>query len=268
MKTRVLSGLAMLPLAAIVWIGGWALWIACFALSVLAVRELFRSFEAADIRPSRPVAYFSAAALYAVGALAPENLRLCLFWFVLVIFLSFLYLFKTDVRKLADGMATLTGIFYVCFFSFHVPLAGQLPQYGLMVWLIFLTAFGTDVMAYFTGRALGKHKLCPAISPKKTVEGAIGGAAGSVILCTLFGYFILPGLLVHCAVIGLLGGVVSQLGDLTASVFKRKLGVKDYGTLIPGHGGVLDRIDSVLFTAPMVYYYAVLVIPIFAPHGA
>jgi phosphatidate cytidylyltransferase len=157
-------------------------------------------------------------------------------------------------RELADGMATMTGIFYVCFFSFHVVLMDR-GGAGPLIWLIFLTAFGTDILAYFSGSAFGRHKLCPEISPKKTVEGAVGGFLGSVLFCGVFGYFAAPDALVHCLIIGALGGAAAQLGDLTASIFKRKLGVKDYGRLIPGHGGVLDRLDSVLFTAPLVYHY-------------
>ena len=156
-------------------------------------------------------------------------------------------------------MATITGIVYVVFFSFHVTLVEQ-TEYGILIWLVVLTAFGTDIMAYFSGFLFGKHKLCPKISPKKTIEGSIGGTLGSVILSGLFGYFFAPEVLVHCLVIGVLGGIVSQFGDLTASIFKRKMGIKDYGNLIPGHGGILDRFDSVLFTGPMVYYYIVLVI--------
>jgi phosphatidate cytidylyltransferase len=135
-----------------------------------------------------------------------------------------------------------------------------LDGYSILVWLIFLSAFGTDVMAYFIGHAFGKHKLCPSISPKKTIEGAIGGTIGGIIICGVFGYFFANELLVHCLIIGALGGVISQFGDLTASVFKRKMGIKDYGNLIPGHGGILDRVDSVLFTAPMVYYYILIVL--------
>ena len=133
-------------------------------------------------------------------------------------------------------------------------------DYNLMVWLVLLTAFGTDIMAYFSGYLFGKHKLCPKISPKKTVEGAIGGALGSMVLCGIFAKLFLPALFMHCLIIGLLGGIVSQFGDLTASIFKRKMGIKDYGNLIPGHGGILDRFDSVLFTAPLVYYYIAVIL--------
>jgi phosphatidate cytidylyltransferase len=256
MKTRILSALVMLPLLLLVFIGGWALWIACLLASATALWEFFRSFEASGVRPSRAAAAFALLSLYGLGAFAPESGRLYMLWFALVVFLSFLSLFRAGRRELADGAATMTGIFYVCFFSFHVVLMDQARACRPMIWLIFLTAFGTDIMAYFTGLALGRHKLCPEISPKKTVEGAVGGLLGSVLFCGLFGYFALPDLLPHCLILGALGGALSQIGDLTASIFKRKLGVKDYGRLIPGHGGVLDRLDSVLFTAPLVYYYA------------
>jgi phosphatidate cytidylyltransferase len=129
-----------------------------------------------------------------------------------------------------------------------------------MTWIIVFSAFGCDILAYFVGVTIGKHKLYPKLSPKKTVEGAIGGILGSVGFCTGVGYFIAGGYLIHCVIIGVLGGIVSQIGDFTASAFKRKMGVKDYGSLIPGHGGVLDRFDSLLFVAPMVYYYVIFVL--------
>ncbi|MBR3599207.1 MAG: phosphatidate cytidylyltransferase, partial [Lachnospiraceae bacterium] len=197
--------------------------------------------------------------LYVINLFAADP-QWYMMWAFAVVLMSLLYLFKIEERKLEDAMATITGVLYVVFFSFHVTLVEQTGEFGLLVWLIFLTAFGTDIMAYFSGYAFGKHKLCPKISPKKTIEGSIGGILGSVILCGLFGYIVMPRLLVHCLIIGILGGVVSQFGDLTASIFKRKMGIKDYGNLIPGHGGILDRFDSVLFTAPMVYYYISLVL--------
>ena len=110
------------------------------------------------------------------------------------------------------------------------------------------------------GYFFGKHKLCPKISPKKTIEGSIGGTLGTMLVSGLFGHFVMPQLMVHCMIMGALGAVFSQFGDLTASIFKRKMGIKDYGNLIPGHGGILDRFDSVLFTAPLIYYYIIFVL--------
>jgi phosphatidate cytidylyltransferase len=181
-------------------------------------------------------------------------------WAFSSVLASLLILFDMKGKSIEDATATLTGIFYVGFFSFHVTLIDQTGPTGILVWLVVFAAFGSDVMAYFTGMAIGRHKLCPEISPKKTIEGAIGGILGSVLVCGLFGHFFAPQYVVHCLVIGVLGAVISQCGDLTASAFKRRMGIKDYGNLIPGHGGVLDRFDSVLFTAPGIYYYIVLVI--------
>lgn len=258
MKTRVLSGLIMLPLLVILLIGGYVLFAACLLIGIMGVREFYNGFHAMDIKPNFGIACVAAVALYLID-LFTEDASWYMVWLFGVVLVSLLYLFNIEHRKLEDAMATITGIVYVVFFSFHVTLVEQ-TQYGILIWLIIITAFGTDIMAYFTGFALGKHKLCPKISPKKTIEGSIGGILGSVILSGLFGYFFVPDILLHCIIIGVLGGIVSQFGDLTASIFKRKMGIKDYGNLIPGHGGILDRFDSVLFTGPMVYYYIVLVI--------
>lgn len=258
MKTRVLSGLVMLPLLIILYLGGYVLFAACLLIGIMGVREFYNGFHAMDVKPNFAIACGAAVTLYAINLLTEDD-RWYMLWFFGVVLVSLLYLFNIEHRKLEDAMATITGIVYVIFFSFHVTLAEQ-TEYGILIWLIVITAFGTDIMAYFTGYTLGKHKLCPKISPKKTIEGSVGGILGSVVLSGLFGYFFAPDVLMHCMVIGVLGGVVSQFGDLTASIFKRKMGIKDYGNLIPGHGGILDRFDSVLFTGPMVYYYIVLVI--------
>lgn len=258
MKTRVLSGLIMAPLLVILYFGGYVLFAACFVIGIMAVREFYNGFHAMDIKPNYGIAVAAAVALYAID-LFTDDPQWYMLWFFGAVLASLLYLFNIEHRKLEDAMATITGLVYVVFFSFHVTLVEQ-TEYGILIWLVVLTAFGTDIMAYFSGFLFGKHKLCPKISPKKTIEGSIGGTLGSVILSGLFGYFFAPEILVHCLIIGVLGGIVSQFGDLTASIFKRKMGIKDYGNLIPGHGGILDRFDSVLFTGPMVYYYIVLVI--------
>lgn len=260
MKTRILSAVIMLPLLALIFVGGKLLLLACFVIGTMGVREFYRGFENLNIKPSYTAAYISILGLYAVNLFAPAEYLYYMLWLAAVLIISMLYLFNIEKRELADAMATLTGIVYVVFLSFHVTLVEQTGEYGILVWLIFLAAFGTDSLAYFTGSLIGRHKLAPKISPKKTVEGAVGGIIGSILLCGLFGYFAVPRLLPHCVVIGILGGVISQLGDLTASIFKRKMGIKDYGNLIPGHGGILDRFDSVLFTAPLVYYYIMIVL--------
>lgn len=122
----------------------------------------------------------------------------------------------------------------------------------IYVWLIFIIAFATDTCAYFAGYAFGKHKLIPKVSPKKTIEGSIGGILGSTLICLAFGYYFNIDLKV-IVILGFLGSIVAQVGDLFASSVKRYVGIKDYGKLIPGHGGILDRFDSVILVAPFVY---------------
>lgn len=270
MKTRILSGLIMAPLLVILIFGGYVLYAGCFIIGIMAVYEFFRGFKAMDIHPSYPIALVSAIALYVIGILNDlviepgSNLTTLLYmvWFFGSVVASLLYLFRINERKLEDALATITGIFYIVFFCYHIALISQWEAMEELVWLVVITAFGTDIMAYFSGYAFGKHKLCPNISPKKTIEGSVGGTLGSIILCGVFGYFFVPQMLIHCLIIGLLGGVISQFGDLTASIFKRKMGIKDYGNLIPGHGGILDRFDSVLFTGPLVFYYFSIILNI------
>lgn len=283
MKTRILSGLIMLPLLVIVILNGWVLYAGCFVISIMAAYEFFRGFRELEIKPSYPIALCSMAALYILGALrhaasagpASGDSLIAVFqadqWILLWIFgtvlACLLYLFSIEKRKLEDAMVTLTGVFYVGFFCFTIGELA-LSQVSIFVWLVIITAFGTDICAYFAGVTMGKHKLCPKISPKKTWEGAAGGILGSVILSGVFGFIFAGELLVHCLVIGLLASIVSMFGDLTASIFKRKMGIKDYGNLIPGHGGILDRFDSVLFTGPVIYFYVMLVMGYAFPDGA
>lgn len=267
MKTRIIAGCCMLPLLLVIYFGGWLLWAFDLAIGIMAVYEFYKGFSNMGIKPSMAVGIGGAVLLYVLNIVAcggklgaPVEYKWIIVWFFACVIASLLYLFKIDERKLEDGMVTLTGMFYVVFFSFHITLIDQMEGYSILIWLVFITAFGTDIFAYFTGVALGKHKLCPKISPKKSIEGSIGGILGSTVLSVLFGVFFAKEYLIHCIVIGIIGGVISQFGDLTASIFKRKMGIKDYGKLIPGHGGIMDRFDSVLFTGPMVYYYIILVL--------
>ena len=142
----------------------------------------------------------------------------------------------------------------------------MLSDGAYMVVLVFLSALGNDTLAYCTGRLIGKHKMSPILSPKKTVEGAIGGVIGAGLLGCLYGLFAKQFLSVNynlIAVFGIVcavGGLISIIGDLGASAIKRNYDIKDYSHLIPGHGGILDRFDSIIFTAPIIYYMLVMVV--------
>ncbi|MDR1496192.1 MAG: phosphatidate cytidylyltransferase [Clostridiales Family XIII bacterium] len=287
MKTRVKSGLLMAPLLVVVWVGGYVLLAACACLSVFAVREFYRAFETATIgadrpiRPSFKVGTASVILMYALPLMIGD-----IGWAVVAVVMCFALLFLKDERSVTDSLVTMAGIFYValfisCIYRIDFEFAPWAMGDGAFterffaseanpnfyihgfrynfVWLAVFSAFATDIFAYFTGRAFGKRKLAPVLSPKKTVAGGVGGLIGSAVVCGLFGYFAMPEFLVHCVVVGLLGSVAAQAGDLTASAIKRRLGVKDYSSLIPGHGGLLDRVDSLLFTAPFVLLYLSLI---------
>lgn len=156
----------------------------------------------------------------------------------------------------ADVLARTFGLVYVALpFSF-LPLVKGFDRGEWWIMTLFFIIWGNDTFAYYTGRTLGRHKLSPRISPKKTVEGAAGGLVGGIIaalICrTLFGLDVQAPALVAFAIVA---GVVGITGDLAESVLKRAAGVKDSGNLIPGHGGVLDRTDSLLFAFPLLYYF-------------
>jgi phosphatidate cytidylyltransferase len=160
-------------------------------------------------------------------------------------------------RHLAVGLA---GLVYVPMLMAHLPL---LKADGKPHWLIvaLCTAFFADTVAYFFGRAFGKHKLYPAVSPKKTWEGSVGGILGSILATVGVGsLWTIPTLpITHAIVLGTICSVCGQAGDLVESMVKRTFGVKDSGNILPGHGGMLDRIDALLFVSPIVYYYLSLI---------
>ncbi len=189
-----------------------------------------------------------------------------------LLFLGFLTEFFREKREpLKNISITLFGAVYVGWLLSHLVMlkcfAGTLEVMGhrvaagnCLVMLVLLCTWASDTFAFFVGKNLGKHKLSPKSSPNKTWEGSIGGWTGSVVLALITGYVIhLP--LWHALFMGAVFGIVSQMGDLTASAIKREIGIKDFGSIIPGHGGVLDRIDSILFTAPFAYYYIMLFLP-------
>lgn len=269
MKTRVIAGLCMVPLLAILYWGGIPLMIAGIIIAAIGVKEFYNGWEALDVKPSKNIAYIMIGILYAFhlfyfyahhGSNCIEYSCFVLLWLVISIVVGMMYGWKINERGPYDAIATVIGLVYVVFFSYHIVLLDMLPNGGIFIWTVVLAAFGSDIMAYFTGYLLGKHKLAPNLSPKKTIEGAVGGVVGAGILCGVYGAIFAKEFIIACIIIGLVGGAVSQAGDLTASAFKRKMGIKDYGNLIPGHGGIMDRFDSVIFVAPFVYYLVLFIV--------
>ncbi|HJC56045.1 MAG TPA: phosphatidate cytidylyltransferase [Candidatus Eisenbergiella intestinipullorum] len=273
----------ILVIAALVLLltGGWVLAAGLLVLSLIAYRELLcaaqtcrtaeEETDAGKKKKGRfgglfTVGLLGAAAYYAALLLGTEPV----YWLGILglTFLGMMAVYVITFPALQAG-SVMTAFF--CFFygpvlfSF-VWLTRQLPGGICMVWLIFISSWICDTCAYLSGMAFGKHRLTPVLSPKKSVEGAVGGVLGSALVGALFGHLLLNGIFegqemaLISAVICAAGAVISQIGDLAASGIKRNHGIKDYGKLIPGHGGVMDRFDSVLFTAPIIYYLAILLI--------
>lgn len=162
---------------------------------------------------------------------------------------------------MAPAGQALLGILYIPLLMSHFILIRRTQSGVLWIFFILVLAFAGDVAAYYVGRRLGKRKLLPEVSPGKTVEGTIALIAGSVVGSLLFRQWFFTELTVtHAALLGLVGSVVGQLGDLSESALKRTAGVKDSGVILPGHGGILDRLDCLMFITPFVYYYQEFVI--------
>ncbi len=177
---------------------------------------------------------------------------------VLLIFLTRMKQERADFTALSK---VVFGFMYIPFLMSHLILLRH--SEGGIAWIFFIifAAFLGDISAFYVGRSMGKNKLIPTVSAGKTVEGAVGGIAGTMLGCVLFKIFFLPDLsFIHAITLGFMGSLMAQLGDLCESALKRTAMVKDSGTLLPGHGGILDRLDALLFLIPFVYYYRLLVI--------
>lgn len=276
MKTRVITSVVGLALLAVVMVFHETIFfnLVFAAACIIAIHEVYNAFGFGK-KELYIFASFSIMALLMLlseFAIVQKMLMPASYLFILFLAICVIIRFKTlDFTKLS-GMTVFSAIIIFCFYSL-VSLKFVLPkaEYGYdatyLVVLICAYAWGGDTMAYFTGRAFGKRKLAPDVSPKKTVEGAIGGVLGSmlfglivtIVYVQLFGRLLAFSRvhMLYYLLVVLLGAVASVLGivgDLFASAIKRQCGIKDFGTIFPGHGGILDRFDSLLFIAPLVSF--------------
>ncbi|KNZ71237.1 phosphatidate cytidylyltransferase [Thermincola ferriacetica] len=256
---RVLSAVIGIPILLFsVWLGGWYLAAVITVLAVIGVLEFARIAEGMQVKVWVP-GMLIGVILFILSVLFPKKIKLAL----VVTIIIWVFLCRTVIGtrfNILNGALSLTGTIYLGWLLSHILLLRALEFGFYLVLFVFMATWFTDTMAYFVGSGIGRHKLAPTISPKKTIEGAVGGLIGSTLAGLLMSFFLKEVPMIHLLVIGFLAGIVGQAGDLVESAMKRKAGVKDSGNLIPGHGGVLDRFDSMLFTAPLVYYYVQLFI--------
>lgn len=264
-KTRLLSGI-VLVIAAIFLIitGNEVLLFSTLIISCIGMFELFRVFEFEKTIMS--VVPYIAAILYYC------NLKWAFIHDIMILFMGFLIVLmfvyvlsypKYDAKQL---MAAFFGMFYVGIMLSYVYQIRTLNNGLYLAFLVFLCSWGCDTCAYCVGVLIGKHKMAPKLSPKKSIEGAIGGVLGSALLTALYCSIFSSKMnidaeeIVILSIIAAIAGLISMVGDLCASAIKRNYDIKDYGHLIPGHGGILDRFDSMIITAPIIYYLAFLFI--------
>ena len=268
MKTRILSSVFIVgPLLVFLFFGGVPLLLLCLGISAIGMHEFYKGYENIGVHAGKYWAFGMLAVLYIIiyfgefTSLDPRTYNHILsMWVFGTVCLGLLMSLIREDHNILDGPVTSLGILYIGYFTAHLLLINRIAKYSTMVWLVILAAFGCDTFAYVFGLLFGKHKMAPNISPKKTWEGAFGGVLGSVVCCGIFGYFVYPKEFIHCLIIGFFGALFGMAGDLVASAFKRKMGIKDYGNLIPGHGGIMDWFDSVILVAPFVYYYILVFI--------
>ncbi len=251
---RFLSAIiGIVLLILIVLKSGYILSISAFLVSIIGIRELYKAFENMGYKANYFIGYLAAFILLLVALNGNNHLGLVL---MSLTFITLFNMILNNKFRILDALITIFGFIYVPFMLFHILLIKD----AKIIFLIFIISFGTDTFAYFAGNLFGKKKLCPSISPNKTVEGSIGGILGSLILVVVYAYIVHIPVSLKLLILSIVSSIISQTGDLIASRIKRITGIKDFGFIMPGHGGVLDRFDSIIFTAPVIYYFMLLIL--------
>jgi phosphatidate cytidylyltransferase len=255
---RALTAVVGIPLVVWLVVGAprWTFVLLVVALSGIAAWELLRMFERAGRPGYAPMGIVGAMIVTASFAAVGISGSAAAFTLVIAAALS-VPVWRDNARGAEPVAATILTIVYVGWLLGHGLLFDRLPDGAMLLLFLVGTTWAGETAAYGVGSLLGRHPLVPAISPRKTVEGAAGQLVGSTLTAAALGAWLLPQWSMATAVsAGVMLGVVGQVGDLVESVIKRSLGAKDTGGLIPGHGGVLDRLDGLMVNAPALFYYA------------
>lgn len=258
-KTRLLSGI-ILVIAALLTImaGGVVLWTTLLCISVIGMHELYKALrlDEHNFGQLEIMGYLGAVLAYVTLLFQAPQFTMVAVLIALVMFMCG-YVFTYPKYTIQQVMSALLGVVYVAVMLSYIYQTRCLPDGKILVWLIFLSSWGSDTCAYCVGMLIGKHKMAPVLSPKKSIEGAVGGVVGAILLGCVYATVFEQPAIIYGIICGV-GALISMVGDLAASAIKRSQGIKDYGNLIPGHGGILDRFDSVIFISPFIYFLAAI----------
>ncbi len=259
---RVISGVILFPILAIILIFGNKYLVDVFIsiIAIMSLHEFYKAFKG-KAKPIQWIGYVTAGLICFIHLIPGEYVLPAI---TLIILINVLALFTQVVvtsmkRDIEDIAISLFGVCYIVFFLMFAPLIRDNLENGkILIWYVFFAAWGTDILAYLIGKNFGKHKFTD-ISPNKSLEGCAGGILGSILLVMLYtvvcnNVWNLNISYLYAFGISVFLSIISQIGDLAASSVKRHCGIKDFSNLIPGHGGILDRIDSVLFILPFAYF--------------
>lgn len=252
LSKRIISGtIGIILMVYVINKGGLTLAGSILLISLIGLKEFYRAISNIEIKPVEFIGYIGAIGVFISNINSSISFNFILVLIITALLISLIFIKDMSIKDLT---ITLFSVLYIPFSLFHIySLDGS--NY---IWLIFIIAFGTDTCAYLVGNLLGKRKLAPELSPNKTIEGSIGGIVGSVVITLIYGFIMNIKPIWKLIILSIFASVIAQMGDLVASKVKRETGIKDYGFIMPGHGGVLDRFDSIILSAPLIYYYVSL----------
>lgn len=265
---RVSSALIGFPVVAIILIWGnkYLVDIAISIIAIMSLHEYFHSFKEQEGKKDlRWIAYFSAVTIAFIHVIPQEYILKTIAAIIpIAILVLFAQVIASNMKyNIKDIAITFFGICYIVIFLIYIPIIRETTNGRITIWYVFLAAWGTDICAYCIGRKWGKHKFSK-VSPNKSIEGCIAGAIGATLIMLIYTFICNKYLEMnfhysYIIIVGIVLSLVGQIGDFAASSIKRYTGIKDFSNLIPGHGGMLDRIDSVIFIAPFAYFLLMLI---------
>ena len=258
-KQRLISGIILVIIAAIsIGLGGAVMFGVVEGITLIGLFEFYRVFKIE--KKSLGILGYITAIGYYIMLYSDMQQYILPYALLFLILCMALYVYQYPNYKAQEVLAAIFSFFYIVVLLSCLYQVRMMENGVILVVLVFLSAWGCDTCAYCVGMLIGKHKMAPVLSPKKTIEGGIGGIVGAGLLGAILAVVtnqvtkVPYNPVIVYPIICMVGGAISQIGDLAASAIKRNFEVKDYGTLIPGHGGILDRFDSIIFTAPIIYF--------------